>query len=300
MKRIVVLLAALLAAAAAVQGSQATFTASATNPGSAFATAAKFPPVVTLTAPANGSYVTTTRPTLSGAAGNTSGDNNTITIKIYSGSTATGTPVQAPTTSRSLATWTKTLTTALTNGSTYTAVASQTDTSGNTGTSAASTFKVDRTKPTATSVSGDNKAGGAAGKLDAGDTLTFTYSEAIQPGSVWTGWSGSSAAVHIKFASSGNDTITVLTTGDASSINLGSVATNGDYVTTTTTFNATMAMSADGTQVIVTLGTPSNVASSANPGRNMSWTVGAGIKDLAGNTITTPATFSETGSDVDF
>jgi hypothetical protein len=298
MRKIVVLLAAVLAAAAAVQGSQATFTATATN-GSSVATATKFPPVVTLTAPANGAYVNTTTPTLSGAAGNTTGDNTTITIKIYSGSSATGTPVQTLTTTRSAATWTKTAS-ALTNGSTYTAVASQTDTSGNTGTSTANTFKVDTTKPTATSVSGDNKAGGTAGKIESGDTLTFTYSEAIQPGSVWSGWSGSSSAVHIRFTSSGNDTITVLTTADAASINLGSVATNGDYVTTTTTFNATMAMSADGTQVIVTLGSPSNVASSANPGRNMSWTVGAGIKDLAGNTITTPATYNETGTDVDF
>jgi hypothetical protein len=149
-------------------------------------------------------------------------------------------------------------------------------------------------------VSANNKTGGTAGKIESGDTLTFTYSEAIQPGSVWSGWDGSSSAVHIRFTSSGNDTITVLTTGNLASINLGSVATNGDYVTTTTTFNATMALSSDGTVVTVTLGTPSNVASSANPGRNMSWTVGAGIKDLAGNTITTPATYNETSSDVDF
>ena len=45
MTRLVVLLAALLAAAAAVQGSQATFTASATNAGTSFVTASKFAPV---------------------------------------------------------------------------------------------------------------------------------------------------------------------------------------------------------------------------------------------------------------
>lgn len=297
MRKIVVLLAAVLAAAAAVQGSQATFTATATN-GSSLGTATKFPPIVTLTAPANGAATNDTTPTLSGAASNTTGDNSTITIKIYSGSSATGTPVQTLTTTRSGATWSKTASTL--SAGTYTAVASQSDTSGNTGTSSANTFKIDTTKPTATSVSANNKTGGTAGKIESGDTLTFTYSEAIQPGSVWSGWDGSSSAVHIRFTSSGNDTITVLTTGNLASINLGSVATNGDYVTTTTTFNATMALSSDGTVVTVTLGTPSNVASSANPGRNMSWTVGAGIKDLAGNTITTPATYNETSSDVDF
>mgnify|MGYP007073115627 CR=1 FL=1 len=70
MTRIVVLLAALLAAAAAVQGSQATFTASKTNSGTSFVTASNFPPAVTLTAPAAGA-TTNGRPTVSGAAGST-------------------------------------------------------------------------------------------------------------------------------------------------------------------------------------------------------------------------------------
>jgi hypothetical protein len=116
---------------------------------------------------------------------------------------------------------------------------------------------------------------------------------------VWTGWDGSSTAVHIKFTSAGNDTITVLTTADATSIKLGSVATNADYVSTTTTFNATIAMSSDGASVIVTLGTPSNVSASPNVGRNMSWTPTSSVKDLAGNAASTTA-YSETDSDVDF
>ncbi|HSS56947.1 MAG TPA: Ig-like domain-containing protein [Solirubrobacteraceae bacterium] len=297
MTRIVVLLAAILAAAAAVQGSQATFTASKTNSGSSFATAAKFPPTVTLTAPANGSATNDTTPTLSGAADNSTGDNPTITIKIYSGSTATGTVVQTLTATRSGTSWTKTAA-ALAQG-TYTAVATQTDTSGNTGTSSANTFKIDTTAPTATNISATNTPGGTAGRIESGDTLTYTYSEAVTPASVWTGWDGSSTAVHIKFTSSGNDTITVLTTADATSIKLGSVATNADYVTTTTTFSATMALSSDGTSVVVTLGTPANVSASASPGRNMSWTPNASVKDLAGNAASTTP-YNETDSDVDF
>ena len=118
---------------------------------------------------------------------------------------------------------------------------------------------------------------------------------------MWTGWDGSSTAVHIKFTSSGNDTITVLTTADATSIKLGSVATNADYVTATTTFSATMALSSDGTSVVVTLGTPANVSASASPGRrNMSWTPNASVKDLAGNASVDDASYNETDSDVDF
>ncbi len=298
MTRIVVLLAAVLAAAAAVQGSQATFTGSKTNSGSSFVTAAKFPPTVTLTTPADGSATNDTTPTLSGAADNATGDSQTVTVKIYSGTTATGTVLQTKTPSRGTGTTWSTTASTLAQG-TYTAVATQADTSGNIGTSAPSTFKVDTTAPTAVSISGENKAGGTAGKIEAGDTLTYTYSEAMSSTSLWSGWDGSSTAVHIKFAGSGNDTITVLTTADATSIKLGSVATNGDYVSATTTFNATMALSADGTTVVVTLGTPSNVTASANPGRNMSWTPSASAKDLAGNAASTTA-YTETATDVDF
>ena len=141
----------------------------------------------------------------------------------------------------------------------------QTDTSGNTGTSNANTFTVDTTAADrGVSITGENKAGGTAGKIEAGDTLTYTYSEAMSRRRR-CGAAGTARAprVHIKFASSGNDTITVLTTADATSIKLGSVATNGDYVSATTTFNATMALSADGASVVVTLGTPSNVTACA-------------------------------------
>jgi Bacterial Ig-like domain len=297
MTRLVVLLAALLAAAAAVQGSQATFTASKTNSGSSFVTAAKFPPTVTLTAPADGSFTNDTTPLISGTADSATGDSSTVTAKIYSGTSVTGSLVQTKTGTRSGTSYSFSLTTALAQG-TYTAVVTQTDTSGNTGTSNANTFTVDTTAPTAASVSAANKAGGTAGKIEAGDTLTFTYSEAIQPGTVLSGWSGASTAVHIRFTSSGNDTITVLTTANAT-INLGSVATNADYVSATVTFNATMALSADGTTVDVTLGTPSSVNASASPGRNMSWTPSASVKDLAGNAASTTA-YTETNSDVDF
>jgi hypothetical protein len=297
MIRVLALLAAILAAAFAVQGSEAMFTASKTNAGSSFTTTANFPPALTLTAPAAGA-VTNGLPTLSGAAGNSTGDSATVNVKIYSGPTATGTAVQTKAVARTTITWTWTLTTALASG-TYTAQATQTD-GVNTTTTAAVTFTVDATKPTATSVVAANKTGGTAGKIESGDTITYTYSEPITAASVWSIWSGSSANVRVRFTSAGNDTVTVLDTANAATIHLGSIATNADYVIATTTFNGTVVRSADGASIIVTLGTPSLVQASANVGRNMSWTVGAGIKDLAGNTIATPATYNETNSGVDF
>jgi chitinase len=298
MTRIVVLLAALLVAAAAVQGSQATFTASRANSGNSFATASKFPPTITLTTPADGSATNDTTPAFVGTADTATGDSSTVTIKVYSGTSTAGTLVQTKAGTRSGSSFNFSLTTALAQG-TYTAVATQTDTSSNTGTSNPVTFKVDTTAPTASSVSAENKAGGTAGKIEAGDTITFTYSEAITATSVWSGWNGASTNVRVRFTSSGNDTFTILDTSSNATINLGSVATNGDYVSATTTFASTMVRSADGTQIIVTLGTPTNVQSSASPGRNMSWTPSANIRDLAGNAGSTTV-FNETSSDVDF
>jgi hypothetical protein len=299
MIRVLALLAAVLAAAFAVQGSQATFTASAVNSASSFATAAKFAPAVTLTAPADGSATNDTTPTLSGAAGNTTGDNLPISVKIYAGATATGTPVQTRTPNRTGATWTTTLTTALAVG-TYTAQATQTDTAGNTGTSAASTFTVDTTKPSAAGIAAANKAGGTAGRIENGDTITFTYSEPITAASVWSGWNGASTAVNVRFTNAATDNVTVLTPTNTTAIKLGTVATNGNYVSADTTFASTMVRSADGASIVVTLGTPASVQATAVTAKNMRWTPVVGITDLAGNTSTAAGAFTETDTDIDF
>ena len=86
-----------------------------------------------------------------------------MTVRIYGGTTATGTVLQTMTPSRGSGTTWSTTASTLAQG-TYTAVATQTDTSGNTGTSAPSTFKVDTTAPTAVSISANNTAGGTAGR----------------------------------------------------------------------------------------------------------------------------------------
>jgi hypothetical protein len=299
--RVLVALAGLLAAVAAVQGSQASFTGSAQNSGGSFGTASDWvAPSVTLTAPAGGALTSDNTPSLSGAAGNASGDSTTVTVRIYAGLAASGTPVQTLTPTRSAGAWTATAAT-LADG-TYTAKASQADGSGNTGTSAASTFTVDATKPTATNISAANKggAGTTAGKLDSGDTITFAFSEVVDPASVLSGWNGAGTAVRVRFtAGLPNDTFTILDSSGGATVKLGSVTTNGDYVILTTTITSTMARSADGTSIVVTLGTPSYVSLSAVGAKNMGWSVVTGIKDLAGNVINA-ATRNEADADVDF
>ena len=114
-------------------------------------------PVVTLTAPANGSATANQTPTLSGAAGALSGDSTTITVKVYSGSTPTGTPVRTLTTTRTGTSWSVPVSPALAEG-TYTARAEQSDAAGNTGQSSANTFTVDTTAPAITLTSPANSS----------------------------------------------------------------------------------------------------------------------------------------------
>ncbi len=95
-------------------------------------------PAVTLMTPANGSTMDP-GPTFGGAAGTAAGDSSQVTLRIWSGSTATGTPVQTRTATQSAGSWSVAASPALAPG-TYTARAEQTDSAGNTGQSAAVTF----------------------------------------------------------------------------------------------------------------------------------------------------------------
>ena len=107
-------------------------------------------PVVTLTSPAGGALTNDSTPTFQGTGGTLSGDLSTVTVKVYSGSSASGSPVQTlPTTRAANGTWSVTASPALADG-TYTARAEQPDAAGNTGMSSANTFTIDSTPPVVT------------------------------------------------------------------------------------------------------------------------------------------------------
>jgi hypothetical protein len=303
-------LAALAAAGHGVRPSQAAFTAPATSNGASFSAAADWvAPAVTLTAPADGSYSKTTSVTLSGAAGAATGDATTVTLNIYSGSAATGTPVLTRSVTRSGSTWSTSVTT-LGQG-TYTAQATQADSGGNTGKSATRTFTIDTTAPTRVSIAAANGTG-TAGHLDAGDTITFTYSEPMLASSILTGWTGTSAAtVKVRFFSGTNDAFTVLDSASAANVKLDAGTTAGggvslgsaNYVTNTVNFSATLTQSSDGRSFVVTLGSPdiaSRVVATPVAAKNMTWTPKAGPTDLAGNALASTAAYTETDADQDF
>jgi endonuclease/exonuclease/phosphatase family metal-dependent hydrolase len=99
-------------------------------------------PRVTLTSPANGSSAKASTPTFAGAAGTAPGDATSVTVKIFSGTSATGTQIQTLSATVSNGTW-SVAGPALAAG-TYTARAEQADAAGNRGLSLANTFTIRR------------------------------------------------------------------------------------------------------------------------------------------------------------
>jgi hypothetical protein len=112
-------------------------------------------PLISLTSPANGAFVASTTPTISGVAGHTSGDSTTVTVNIYAGSSASGSPITTFTTTANASTGAYSAPvpagTPLGQG-TYTVQTTQSDLAGNIGLSAADTFTVDTVAPTITQV----------------------------------------------------------------------------------------------------------------------------------------------------
>src|SRR6185436_20998310 len=71
------------------------------------------------------------------------------------------------------------------------------DTLGNQSASPLGSTYVNNTGPTGTDVQGTN--GGVNDRLDAGDTVVFTYSAAITPSSILPGWNGAApAAIRVR------------------------------------------------------------------------------------------------------
>ena len=184
---------------------------------------------------------------------------------------------------------------------TYQFTVAATDAAGNNGSGGPFNVTVDNTAPTASDIQTANN-GATAGLMESTDTITYTYSEPVEPSSILTGWDGTSTAVTVNVANkptSGNpadrgknDILTITATGGT--VKLGSVQLKGDYVTTDSTFAGTMAMS--GSNVTITLGSQSTgTAHTETTGSNMVWTPVTGPFDRAANNLTSTTDVTESG-----
>lgn len=150
-------------------------------------------------------------------------------------------------------------------------------------------------------------SGTVAGKIDAGDLLTFTYNRQVNLGTILSGWTGSSTPVSVRLRDGnplglGNtgDTIDILTT-TAAPINLGSVNLRGDYIRTNKTATLTGTMTATtvtvngvpSTVVTVAIGSTAGNLRTVTTAGSMVWTPNGAVTDLQGNrTSTAPVTES--------
>ena len=179
-----------------------------------------------------------------------------------------------------------------------------TDTLGNQSTSTVVAAYVNNTGPTGTDVQSTNN--NVNDKIDAGDTVTFTYSEAIAPASILAGWNGSSTAIRVRVNNNGgNDAMVFYDAANTTALNILATGTSlsieADYVSGATLFNATIVRS--GSNLTITIGTliSGTVTTKAKGKAPMTWQTNSAATSLASGKPVLPATISESGAqDVDF
>jgi hypothetical protein len=188
---------------------------------------------------------------------------------------------------------------------TYVLAVRATDVVGNTTTTTTS-FRIDRTVPTVTGLTTTNVSGGLTSRLDAGDTFSLTFSDAMAPGSILAGWSGTTVQ-NVVVRATGNggakDKLVVYNATNTTLLPLGTLnLKRSDYVAGAMTFGLTgtaSTLSMSGTTVTIKLGTPSGVPTLAAAAANITWTPDTGATDLAGNAVATTA-YTEGDNDRDF
>ncbi len=166
---------------------------------------------------------------------------------------------------------------------------------------------VDNTRPMGSDVQAINGSG-QAGRVDAGDVITFTYSELMDLNSILPGWNGSSTSVSGTLTSGFFTTNTIEFDRNNGRPSLGTIdlgANFGGIFTSSDILNARMTGTTgivDGTpRTIITVtiesgSSPRATGSSAN----MQWTPSSSAMDLAGNSLS-PTKVTESGArDVDF
>jgi hypothetical protein len=170
-----------------------------------------------------------------------------------------------------------------------------TDVAGNNGTQSGFSATVDNTAPTASDIHATNKAAGTAGRPEAGDLVTYTFSEQMEACSLLANWDGSSTTVTLRITNNSlNDTVTVWNSANTSQLAFGSVALGTNSVTASATFTSTMIRS--GSTVTVTLGSQtSGTANTTASGTASIWTPSTSAYDRAQNAMAA-TTASESGS----
>ncbi len=160
---------------------------------------------------------------------------------------------------------------------------------------------VDNTVPTASDFQAANTSGGTVGKAEAGDTVTYTFSEPMDPNRILASWTGSATTVTVRITNNvGGDLLTVWNAANTAQLPMGSVnLVRTDYVTATINFT-TSSMTMTGSTIVVTLGTPSAAVGTALGTGTSVWTPSTTAWDRASNAMTATARNETGGADAEF
>lgn len=179
---------------------------------------------------------------------------------------------------------------------------------------------IDNTAPLGADLQATNASGGTAGKAEQGDSLLLTFSEPIEPGSILSGWSGSSTNVVVRVTTGiallggllgQNEGLQIFDAVNATQLPLGEVSLKQPYVaktlfllTGTMSFGASgtpSTMSISGGTVTIVLGSHggNNALTVTTPG-TMSWAPATTPYDRAANPASSAVANESGAGDVEF
>ncbi|MDE8585889.1 beta strand repeat-containing protein [Arthrobacter sp. NQ4] len=188
---------------------------------------------------------------------------------------------------------------------TVTVTATTSDAAGNTA-SVSATVTKDTAAPSVTGVVLTN-GGPKQNSADKGDTLTITYSEALDPAKFCTSTSGATTFNGIATLSDNNlnDTLSFSTT-DCTGLNIGNISLGGNYVSATATFGpnangsggaSTLTWNPTAKTFTIKLGNSANGSTLQNVTAGQpSYAPSSNLTDIAGNTaVPGPGTWGTSG-----
>lgn len=187
---------------------------------------------------------------------------------------------------------------------TYTYAITSTDALANAQTQTGYTVIVDNTRPAGADIQTAN-GGSIVGRPEMGDSVTYTFSERIDPQTVLAGWTGTATNVvaRITQATSG-DQLTIRNAANTAALPFGTANLIGTgYVSTTRDFGATgtpSIMVQSGNSITVTFGTASGATTTQTTAGVVSWLPPTTLTDRAGNTCQTTTTLESGAADVEF
>jgi len=179
-----------------------------------------------------------------------------------------------------------------------------TDVATNSATQGGFSVTVDNTRPTGAAISTAN-GGSIVGRPELGDSVTFTFSEEIDPHSVLAGWNGAATAVVVRIANAaGGDRLTIRNAANTAQLPLGPVNLGGTgYLSATRNFGATgtaSTMLMSGASITITFGTPSGATTTQAGTTTMAWTPSTTATDRAGNRCLNTVVTESLPADVEF